>query len=139
MILQVISATNFISHKLETEMNEVRTESLYVKVVDLEQAVTFFRDFLELEAENEPFSGTSCKVVKLNDETFLHLSDQPHPEQTDEIYLHTKDCIEQYCRLKAKGIIFNQAPTYMPQGLMAEFTDGYGNRYFLLEPRKYSE
>lgn len=139
MIHQVISAANFISHKLGIEMNEVRTESLYVKVADLEQAVTFFRDFLELEVETEPFAGKSCKVVKLNDETFLHLSDQPHPEQTDEIYINTKDCIEQYCRLKAKGVIFKQVPTYMSQGLMAEFTDGYGNSYFLLEPRKYHE
>lgn len=136
MIHQVISATNFISHKLGIEMNEVRTESLHVKVADLEQAVTFFRDFLELEVATEPLADI---VVKLNDETFLHLSDQPHPEQTDEICLHTKDCIEQYCRLKAKGIIFKQAPIYMPQGLMAEFTDDYGNRYFLLEPRQYNE
>lgn len=136
MIHQVISATNFISHKLGIEMNEVRTESLHVKVADLEQAVTFFRDFLELELATEPLADI---VVKLNDETFLHLSDQSHPEQTDEIYLHTRDCIEQYCRLKAKGIIFKQAPTYMPQGLMAEFTDDYDNRYFLLEPRQYNE
>lgn len=136
MIHQVISATNFISHKLGIEMNEVRTESLHVKVADLEQAVTFFRDFLELEVATEPLADI---VVKLNDETFLHLSDQPHPEQTDEIYLHTKDCIAQYCSLKAKGVVFKQAPTYMPQGLMAEFTDDYGNRYFLLEPRQYNE
>lgn len=136
---QVISAANFISHKLETEMIEVTTESLYVRVDNLEQATLFFRDFLAMEVEVELLAGKPCVVVRPSDEVHIFLSEEHHSKQTNRIQLNTTDCIEQYCRLKSKGVVFNQAPTYLPEGLMAEFMDNYGNHYILFEQRQYND
>ncbi len=137
MINSVIPTTNFISHKLEAGMSEVTTDSPHIKVDDLVHAATFFRDFLGMHIKS--INEKSCVAVKLNTEMSIFISEDSHSDQTDQIYLNTDDCIEQYCFLKSKGVVFNRAPSYTPDGLMAEFADDFGNRYFLIELRKYNE
>lgn len=117
-------------------MKEVIAESFYVKVGNLSKALTFFSDVLEMHIE--PFDAQTY-VATSKDEVSIFLSEKQDDKQTKQIYLTTADCIEQYCLLKAKGLVFEQSPSYQPQGLMAAFTDEYENHYYLVEPRKYND
>lgn len=118
-------------------MNTDITNCLYVKVGNLERATTFFRDFLGMEVEQSSFDTNPCVIVKQDKETNILLSEKSYSNQISEIIINTSDCIEQYCLLKSKGVSFKHSPTYFPEGLKAEFTDDDGNRYILLELRKY--
>jgi predicted enzyme related to lactoylglutathione lyase len=77
-------------------------------------------------------------LVKHND-THILLSEQRNQNQTNQIILHTADCLANYCRLKAKGIHFKKEPSYLNEGLCIVFADPFGNEYTLLEERSYSE
>lgn len=118
-------------------MNTDITNCLYVKVGNLDQATAFLRDFLEMEVEQGYLGTSPCIIVKQDRETNLLLSEKSYSNQIDEIVIHTNDCIEKYCLLKSKGVSFKHSPAYFPEGLKAEFTDNFGNRYSLLELRKY--
>ncbi|WP_293302154.1 hypothetical protein [Pedobacter sp. UBA4863] len=118
-------------------MSETITDCLYVKIGSLTQAIIFFRDFLGMEVEL--LDQTTCIASKPDDGMTIVLSEETCPSQTNQIQINTEDCIEQYCLLKSKGVLFKQAPTYFTEGLMAEFTDGFGNHFFLLESRMYNE
>lgn len=118
-------------------MNTDITNCLYVKVGNLEQATAFFSDFLGMEVEQFSFDTSPCVIVKQDKETHILLSEKSYSNQINEIVIKTNDCIEHYCLLKSKGVSFKCAPTYFPEGLKAEFTDDYGNRYILLELRNY--
>ena len=117
-------------------MKEVIAESFYVRVGNLSDALTFFSDVLEMHIE--PFDAQTY-VATSKDEVSIFLSEKRDDKQTNQIYLTTADCIEQYCLLKAKGLVFTQVPSYQPQGLIATFTDGFKNYYSLVEPRKYND
>lgn len=117
-------------------MKEAIAESFYVRVGNLSDALAFFSDVLEMQIE--PFDAQTY-IATSKDEVSIFLSEQHDEKQTNQVYLHTTDCIEQYCLLKAKGLVFEQAPSYQPQGLMAAFTDEYENHYYLVEPRKYND
>ncbi|MDQ8006554.1 MAG: hypothetical protein REI64_17255 [Pedobacter sp.] len=117
-------------------MKEVLAESFYVRVGNLSDALTFFSDVLEMEIE--PFD-THTYIATSKDEVSIFLSEKQNEKQTNQIYLNTSDCIEQYCLLKANGLVFTQVPSYQPEGLIAAFTDGYENHYYLVEPRKYND
>jgi len=120
-------------------MNELEVKSVCVKVGDLTEAIVFFRDVLGLKVEAIRFNEQSYALVEYSDTVQLYLSEKAEPNQTREIRLYTHDCLEQYCRLKAKGVHFKSQPVYADQGLQAEFSDPYGNTYKLLEPRNYND
>lgn len=135
MIRRVIHPANFISHKLDTGMSEVITTSFYVKVGDLSKATTFFRDFFGMDVE--PSNSNTCLATKSDEEIAIYFSEEPNPKQTKRVYLNVADCIEKYCFLKLKGVVFKKMPTYSSAGLVAEFTDSDGNDFVLLECRDY--
>jgi catechol 2,3-dioxygenase-like lactoylglutathione lyase family enzyme len=52
------------------------------------------------------------------------------------LFLHTDDCWRDYLDLKARGVVFTEAPRREPYGTVAVFVDLYGNRWDLLEKNK---
>ncbi|MBD0777707.1 VOC family protein [Maribacter sp. ANRC-HE7] len=51
------------------------------------------------------------------------------------LFLHTDDFWRDYKRMKAKGVVFNEAPREEPYGTVAVFQDLYGNLWDLLQPK----
>jgi catechol 2,3-dioxygenase-like lactoylglutathione lyase family enzyme len=51
------------------------------------------------------------------------------------LFLHTDDFRSDHERMQAAGIPFVEAPREEPYGTVAVFTDLYGNRWDLLQPR----
>jgi predicted enzyme related to lactoylglutathione lyase len=111
----------------------------YVKVGQLEDAATFFKDRLGMTVEENLLDKEKCILVKPNSDTQILLSKAKNQNQTSQITLNTDDCLEDYCRFKANGIIFKREPVYLSEGLCAVFSDPFGNDYTLLEERSYSE
>ena len=112
----------------------------YVKVAQLKDATFFFKDCLGMTVEDVDWHGKEkCVLVKHDDHTHLLLSEHSNQNQTDNIILRTPDCLENYCRLKAKGIHFKKTPVYLTEGLCIVFSDPFGNDYTLLEERSYTE
>lgn len=50
-------------------------------------------------------------------------------------FLHTSDFQRTYERMRERGVTFGEAPRSEPYGTVAVFTDLYGNRWDLIEPR----
>ncbi len=116
------------------------TKLIYVKVPQLEDAVSFFKDRLGMIVEEDLFlNREKCLLVKLSADTQIILSKKKKRNQTDQITLCTNDCLENYYRLKSKGIIFKKSPVYLSEGLCAVFSDPFGNDYTLLEQRSYND
>jgi predicted enzyme related to lactoylglutathione lyase len=112
----------------------------YVKVGQLEDAAAFFKDRLGMAVEEDLFlDQEKCILVKPDAETQIYLSKKKKKNQTDQITLCTGDCLENYCRLKAKGVVFKKPPVYLSEGLCAVFSDPFGNDYTLLEERCYND
>lgn len=49
------------------------------------------------------------------------------------LFLHTDDFWRDYDRMQAKGVIFMERPRSEPYGIVAVFSDLYGNRWDLLQ------
>ena len=52
------------------------------------------------------------------------------------LFLYTDDFWRDYKRMKANGVIFNEAPRQEIYGTVAVFQDLYGNLWDLLEPKR---
>lgn len=50
------------------------------------------------------------------------------------LFLYTDDCLRDYARLRAKGVGFVREPESQPHGVVAVFSDLYGNLWDLIEP-----
>jgi len=50
-------------------------------------------------------------------------------------FLYTDTFDRDYRRLRAAGVVFEEAPRHEPYGTVAVFRDLYGNRWDLLQPR----
>ena len=49
------------------------------------------------------------------------------------LFLHTDDFWRDYDRMQAKGVVFMERPRSEPYGIVAVFSDLYGNRWDLLQ------
>lgn len=49
------------------------------------------------------------------------------------LFLHTDDCYRDYRSLKSKGVIFQSEPRQEEYGIVAVFSDLYGNRWDLIQ------
>ncbi|MEV0278638.1 VOC family protein [Streptomyces sp. NPDC050610] len=50
------------------------------------------------------------------------------------LFLNTDDFARDYDRMRAAGVVFEEAPRQEPYGTVAVFQDLYGNRWDLLQP-----
>ena len=112
----------------------------YVQVKQLNDAAAFYANCLGMFTEPAPISAKEKGVlVKADSDTNLFLSEQKHQNQISKILLNSDDCLEDYCRLKSRGVVFKKTPSYLNEGLSAEFSDPYGNDFTILEQRNYNE
>jgi len=118
-------------------MTKLATKHYYVRVSSLKMAIAFFREKLNLHVKPKSLKYFEGAIVFYSPRIQIFLSEKVYPDQTDEVYLDTTDCLEHYCRLKTNNVEFKGKPSYSSSGLAAEFTDPDGNRYHLLEPRTY--
>lgn len=119
------------------QMTKLATKHYYVRVSNLKMASAFFREQLNLHVKPKSLKYFEGAIVFYSPTTRIFLSEKVHPEQTKEVNLYTEDCLEHYCRLKTKNVLFENEPHYLPSGLSVVFTDTDGNKYHLLESRKY--
>ncbi|WP_113638261.1 hypothetical protein [Nubsella zeaxanthinifaciens] len=117
-------------------MTEVITNSLQLKADDLQKALALFKERLHMEVDE---IGSKSAVVIQGGEALIYLTEERNAKPSTAVQLTTPDCIALYCLLKSKGIVFAQAPTYINEGMVAEFYDAAGNQFLLIEPRNYND
>jgi predicted enzyme related to lactoylglutathione lyase len=110
-----------------------------LKVNRIENAILFLRNALELEEEKSNLDNFQEGLVFTNEagDHKIVVSECAEDSSNSKVLLLTNDCIQDYHRLKDKGINFTMTPDYTSEGLIAEFLDSFGNRYCLLEERNY--
>lgn len=121
-------------------------ESNYIPVIvnRLDRALRFFIGKLNFVGsdEVEVVPGLKGRIVShQNSAVSLVLVESPsadHIYSRNKIIFKTDDCIRDYCNFKKSGVRFKSEPQYNAQGLMANFSDPFGNLYALLEVRKYN-
>ena len=112
----------------------------YVQVKQLNDADAFYTNCLGMLTESAMISAKEKGIlVRVDCETNIFLSEQKHQNQTNKIVLTSDDCLEDYCRLKSRGVVFKKSPCYLSEGLSIEFSDPYGNDFIILEQRNYNE
>ncbi|RBQ04916.1 hypothetical protein DRW42_17525 [Pedobacter miscanthi] len=112
----------------------------YVQVKQLNDADSFYTNCLGMLTEKTMIADREKGIlVRADDETNIFLSERKHQNQTNKIVLNSDDCLEDYCRLKSRGVIFKKTPSYLSEGLSVEFSDPYGNDFIILEQRNYNE
>jgi catechol 2,3-dioxygenase-like lactoylglutathione lyase family enzyme len=111
---------------------------LTVRVHSLAAALNFYKDELGLVPNNVILNITKPYAVLTDKEhTDLLLIEDRDISSNPRIILNTDDCLKSYHELKEYGISFSQHPDYTSFGLVAEFTDPFGNECALIEKRDY--
>ncbi|WP_316845353.1 VOC family protein [Pedobacter psychrodurus] len=111
----------------------------YVQVKQLNDADAFYTNCLGMLTESTIISKEKAILVKVDGKTNIFLSEHKHQNQTNKIVLTSDDCLEDYCRLRSRGVVFKNRPAYLGEGLSIEFSDPYGNDFIILEQRNYNE
>ena len=119
-------------------MKKLTIKHYYVRVSSLINAISFFREQLNLHVKLKSLRHFDGAIVFYSPTVQIFLSEKTYPEQTNEVHLETEDCLADYCRLKTNNVIFKNEPYYLSLGLSVVFFDVDGNRYHLLEPRSYN-
>jgi len=121
----------------------MKIESIVLFTDNLKKQVDFFTVKLGfvIQEENSLFNDAPCIVLKGENAQPSLVIAKGAPENTfnNLIVLNTDDCLREYHKLHEAGINFCSEPQYIPLGLGAEFLDPAGNRFLLLETRKYAE
>ena len=119
-------------------------------VRDYDEALTFFVGTLGFRIVEDTFIAATAKrwVVISPPGTAgarLLLARASAPEQALRIgdqtggrvflFLYTDDFWRDYDSYRAKGVVFVRAPREEPYGTVAVFSDLYGNKWDLLQPR----
>lgn len=117
-------------------------------VRDYDEAIEFFTKVMQFDLiEDTPQAGKRWVVVRprSGNGASLLLAQAASPEQESAIgnqtggrvflFLHTDDFRRDYQRMKASGVKFLETPREEPYGTVAVFSDLYGNKWDLLQPR----
>ena len=114
-------------------------EHTCIKMNRMANAILFLRNVLGLEEEKSNLDNFQAGLVFTNEagDHKIVVLDCAEDNENPKVVLHTNDCIQDYHKLKDKGINFTMTPDYTSEGLIAEFLDSFGNRYCLLEERNY--
>ena len=117
-------------------------------VRDYDEAVAWYRGRLGFTlVEDTPLPGGKRWVVVAPgpEAPGLLLARAAHARQAAHVgdqfggrvglFLHTDDFARDHARLQAAGVSFAEPPREEPYGTVAVFTDLYGNRWDLLQPK----
>lgn len=130
-------------------MSARRALGLVALVVrDYDEALSFYVDVLGFDLVEDtaiPEQGKRWVVVSPGSTgARLLLAKASSDEQLKQVgnqtggrvflFLYTDDCLADCSRLRAKGVKFVREPESQPHGLVAVFTDLYGNLWDLIQP-----
>lgn len=127
-----------------------RIACLALVVSDYDEAIAYYTSVFGFELlEDTPLGGGKRWVVvrpRGGDGASLLLAKAVTPEQQSRIgnqtggrvflFLHTDNFLRDYDALRSRGVRFDSEPRQERYGTVAVFTDRYGNRWDLVEPKK---
>lgn len=128
-----------------TSLNFVMTTLV---VPDYDAGIAFYAGALgfDLIEDTDMGSGKRWVVVGPRSGARLLLAKAASSEQAKAIgnqtggrvafFLETADFAESYDRFTAAGVIFDGEPRHETYGTVAVFSDPFGNRWDLIEPKK---
>jgi predicted enzyme related to lactoylglutathione lyase len=104
-------------------------DNFFLPIDDLEKGKDFYRKILGLSVKFD-FSDRGMVAFKVgNQEPAIILKDlKKFPQAKPTIWFVVNDVIEEYKKLKEKGVQFLSEPFHIPTGLAVEFEDPFGNR-----------
>ncbi|PHP28843.1 VOC family protein [Limimaricola cinnabarinus] len=123
-----------------------RLGAVSLVVPDYDEAIAFFTGPMGFDlAEDVAMEGKRwVRVVPPSGGTGLVLARADGPAQYAAIgaqgggrvwlFLETDDFARDAARMKAGGVVFEEAPRHEPYGVVAVFRDPWGNRWDLIEP-----
>ena len=116
-------------------------------VPDYDAGIAFYRDALgfDLVEDAELGDGKRWVVIAPRQGARLLLAKAADEAQTAAIgnqtggrvsfFLHTDDFADTHARFVAAGVNFLESPRHEPYGSVAVFSDPFGNRWDLIEPK----
>ncbi|MFF4409186.1 VOC family protein [Streptomyces sp. NPDC001262] len=121
-----------------------------VVVHDYDEAIAFYRDALGFDlVEDTRIDDTKRWVVVAPpgaQGTGVLLAKAATDEQQARVgdqvggrvgwFLHTDAFDRDHARMRAAGVVFEEAPRHEPYGTVAVFRDLYGNRWDLIESKR---
>ncbi|SFG21351.1 VOC family protein [Prevotella sp. KH2C16] len=107
----------------------MKTDNYFFPATDFETAKHFYGELLGLAIKFD-FSPMGMIAYKIgNDEPALILRDiTQYPDAKPALWIEVEDVMEEYSRLKEKGIHFLSKPFQIKTGWAVEFDDPSGNR-----------
>jgi catechol 2,3-dioxygenase-like lactoylglutathione lyase family enzyme len=120
-------------------------------VPDYDAGIAFFAGALgfDLIEDSEMGAGKRWVVVGGKDGGRLLLAKAANDAQSAAIgnqtggrvgfFAHTDDFTGTQARLVAAGVMFHEQPRHEPYGTVAVFSDPFGNRWDLIEPKALSQ
>jgi catechol 2,3-dioxygenase-like lactoylglutathione lyase family enzyme len=120
-----------------------------VLVHDYDEAIAFYTGALGFSLEHDQPLGDGKRWVVVappaGGGTRILLARAGSPEQRARVgdqtggrvflFLHSDDFWRDYAAMKARGVAFAESPREESYGTVAVFSDLYGNRWDLLQPR----
>ena len=116
-------------------------------VPDYDAGIAFYRDALgfDLVEDTDLGSGKRWVVVAPHKGARLLLAKAADEAQRAAVgnqtggrvsfFLHTDDFADTHARFVAAGVNFLESPRHEPYGSVAVFSDPFGNRWDLIEPK----
>lgn len=132
-----------------------RLSHITIMVRDQDEALAWYTEKLGFEKRVDTVFGSGFRWLTVAAKGQAHpqvVLQKPSPELHGERAkqmmalvgqgtmwaLETDDCRKDFQELSSRGVRFTSPPEEMPWGIMAVFTDLYGNPFTLLEPRAYA-
>jgi len=106
-----------------------------------DKAVELLVQALEFEVINGEYLFEDGKGILLNNphgDTLL-ITQQNETQPGKPVIINTPDCLKSCFQLSACGVKIIDHPYYTTDGLAAELSDQFGNRYLLIEKRSLIE
>ncbi|GHF58712.1 hypothetical protein GCM10010218_45040 [Streptomyces mashuensis] len=127
-------------------MSRLALTALLVR--DYDEAITFYTDALGFRLVEDTPLGTGKRWVVVappgTQESGLLLARATGPDEEARVgdqtggrvgwFLHTDAFDRDHARMRAAGVVFEEAPRHEPYGTVAVFRDLYGNRWDLIQP-----
>ena len=133
---------NFTMEEL-TEM-KLEMQNVFLEVRQVDIVKNFFIQKLGFhERADREYSRMGWTALHAPAKQYTVILSEQEESQTPKartpIIINTEDCLKDYYFLKQEQVEFLTEPRYLSIGLAADFADAAGNRYMLLEERRYSK
>ena len=132
---------------MNTHAPKLTLATITLVVPDYEAGIAFYRDALgfDLVEDTDLGGGKRWVIVAPQHGARLLLAEAADDTQCAAIgnqtggrvsfFLHTDDFAETHARFVSAGVNFLESPRHEPYGSVAVFSDPFGNRWDLIEPK----